>query len=95
MKLTVPYDIASKPAKTQLVKSISGLIEGNRSVFEPYRPNEYDWDFWTLDSGNDWKIKFYENNTFEIWYRYDKDCEIARKLVNWLTFRLSAHIVEK
>lgn len=38
----------------------------------PYMPNEGKTSFWTLDQGNDWKIKFSDEFTanFEIIHRY-------------------------
>lgn len=61
-------------------KKLSHFI--NWRGFEPYKPNENDDSFWTIDEGNNWKVKFHsdkyhsdknseEDNVFELVYRYD------------------------
>jgi len=50
----------------------------------PYRPNPSDFYYWTLDSGNNWKVKFYEDNqTIEIYHRYQMEKEV-KCLCDWL-----------
>lgn len=73
-----------------LARALSALIEGRILPDVPYKPNEHDDFFWTLDSGNDWKLKFNEQNTsrFEVYYRYHGRMEEV--FVQWLTKRLKA-----
>lgn len=71
----------------------------------PYKPNEWDDSFWTVDAGNDWKIKFFDNDehAFEVIHRYqihDKNNteyssvnEGVKSLAGLLAYRLSGKVV--
>ncbi len=71
----------------------------------PYKPNEWDDSFWTVDAGNDWKVKFYEddNTVFEVIHRYqihDKTRteyssvnEGVKSLAGLLAYRLNAKVI--
>ena len=54
----------------------------------PYKPNKHDNTFWTLDIGNDWKVKFFpdEPNTMEIIHRYGNK-EAIKALASWVAYR--------
>lgn len=45
---------------SDMVRLLSTILMAgmHRAGFIPYMPNEGDDTFWTLDSGNDWKVTF-------------------------------------
>jgi hypothetical protein len=61
----------------------------------PYKPNEHDSHFWTLDGGNDWKVYFHEEDPglFEIRHRYQKT-EAVEAITKWAAYRLIGEVVE-
>jgi hypothetical protein len=71
----------------------------NLREFQPYCPNEKDDFFWTIDGGNDWKLKFLEDqpNRVQIWYRYHAMGRNPHEeaLIPWLVVRLGAKLVCK
>lgn len=58
--------------RMRFAKIVSNLFP-HSSNFDPYKPNEWDDSFWTLDQGNDYKLKFLsdEPNKVELRHRYD------------------------
>lgn len=77
------------------------LSFGNVGI--PYKPNDWDDSFWTIDAGNDWKIKFYseDNSIFEIIHRYQINDnrteyssvnEAVKSLAGLLAYRLSGKV---
>lgn len=69
----------------------------------PYKPNELNDSFWTIDSGNDWKIKFYkeDNSIFEIIHHYQINDnkteyssvnEAVKSLAGLLAYRLNGTV---
>jgi hypothetical protein len=59
----------------------------------PYKPNEHDDCYWTLDHGNDWKVKFdLEDNSIEIIHRY-KNENATKGLTLWVAYLLDAEEV--
>lgn len=61
--------------------------------FKPYKPNEHDDSFWTVDAGNDWKIKFYDDKPkeVEIIHRYNNQ-EAITALSTWIAYRTSGRV---
>lgn len=60
-------------------------------------PNEGDTTYWTLDGGNNWKLKFYpeQPEVFEIIYRYQCEANpFEEALAGWLKVRIHAEPVE-
>lgn len=87
----------------------SAMVEasGEKSPYKreglPYKPNDWDDSFWTIDSGNDWKIKFYseDKSIFEIIHRYQINDnrteyssvnEAVKSLAGLLAYRLSGKV---
>lgn len=79
--------------RTELARCLSQLIEGKAVRGIPYMPNDGDTLFWTLDSGNDWKLKFFEKepNVFEVYQRYHAGEE---EFGRWLTYRMRLEVIE-
>ena len=81
-------------ARKRLVDFLSTTIIGCKlSDFAPYKPNEDDDMYWTLDRNNDWKVKFFpdESTHFGIIYRYQcKGNQFEEALAAWLAARISA-----
>lgn len=78
--------------RERMMDIISTIIQGYQDKhFKPYRPNEGDDNYWTLDSGNDWKIHFLTSEplTFEIRYRYQSKAHpYEEALAGWLMVKL-------
>jgi hypothetical protein len=73
LTFSLPQPITSDSDKTKLAQDLTAIIEeGHLQDGIPYTPNAGDLDFWTLDSGNNWKLKLpYDRpNEFMVWYRY-------------------------
>lgn len=87
-KAKYPYDTADK--REDFAKFISCLIEGAESPDLPYKPNDYDSYFWTVDLGNNWKIHFDEEDPslFTIHYRYNKGNDFEETFGAWLEKRI-------
>lgn len=82
-------DGASKPQGAY--ELLSTLISLDRR-FKPYCPNDPDDYYWTLDGGNDWKLKFSPDQptTFEVIYRYNTGNDYEAAFALWLGVVLSA-----
>jgi hypothetical protein len=78
-------------SRKQMAYYISNMF-GPDNGFEPYMPNEWDDYYWTLDNGNDWKIKFNGGNyndkpgTIEIYHRYS-NYEMIETICKWIAYR--------
>lgn len=93
MRLTLPHgQFNSLGKRLDLACMLHLFIEGRAISGIPYNPNEADTHFWTLDSGNDWKLRFFNDqpDTIEVSYRYGGEKEQA--FAYWLQFRLRAEI---
>jgi len=91
MKLHSRYPLATQADRKRLIDFLSITIEGRCGGFQPYKPNENDDTFWTLDSGNDWKVKFFpdEPSCFELRYRYQCAANPYEEvLAAWLKVRI-------
>lgn len=91
--LTLSYQLVSEKDREWFAQSLSHIIEaGGQSSFQPYKPNENDDYFWTLDAGNDWKVKFFEEDykSFGIIYRYEDRNNREGILAEWLKVRFGA-----
>lgn len=89
--------VEGKEKRQEIASLISGTIEAGRyrDTFVPYMPMEHDSSFWTLDTGNDWKLKFEEDKTvFEIFHRYHDEMA-TEGLVKWIAYRLGGSFFEK
>lgn len=80
-------------ARREFAKFLSNTIEGREVESLPYKPNEDDTFYWTLDVGNNWKVKFFEESPeiFQIIHRYQ--CEqnrLEEALAGWLAARINA-----
>ncbi len=88
---------SSAENRKRLVNFLSTTIEG-RKDFEPYKPNENDDTFWTLDSANNWKVLFSpqaEPECFEIRYRYHNgSSQHEAALAAWLAVSLNVEVLE-
>lgn len=95
-KLRSKESYAMTEARKRLVDFLSVTIEGRKDdTFAPYRPNEDDDYYWTLDSGNNWKVKFLpdEPNCFEVIHRYQCAANpFEQALAAWLVVRLGLEI---
>lgn len=91
----VKFDV---PRNREVYASLLSRLFSNPANFEPYKPNENDDYFWTLDAGNDWKLKFFENypDRFAITFRYQ--CEgnsYEQALAEWLKVRYKVKVLEE
>jgi hypothetical protein len=82
--------------RKQIAVFVSNTVDaGMNRGFVPYMPNERN-DFWTVDTGNDWKLQFDEKDPrkFRVWHRYN-NIEAERAICGWLAFRLGGQVVEE
>lgn len=91
MKLKGKTNYSGGEARQRLAKFISNSIEGKEERELPYKPNEYDSYYWTVDMGNNWKLKFYEEDpfSFSIIHRYQGGAnKFEEALAGWLEYKL-------
>lgn len=71
-----------------IIDYLSAVINGNHlHTFESYTPNENDETYWTIDSGNNWKVTFLDDGQFRVTYRYNNvENQGEEKLYRWLSF---------
>ncbi len=62
-----------------LARKVSDLIS-HQFEFEPYMTTEGDHSYWTVDPGNDWKIKFIDNKTFQLIHRYSQSPVVQQEM---------------
>lgn len=86
-------DLVSRKAIVDMIAKL--VVE--RGNFQPYMPNEGEHSFWTIDSGNDWKIKFHDDkpDCIELIYRYQDSTRNPQVecLAQWLVCRTGARLV--
>jgi hypothetical protein len=78
----------------EMAAFVSGCMGDCYRDFEPYKPMAHDDTFWTVDRGNDWKVKFFPDrpNEMEIMHRY-RDADGVRKLCEWVAHRSGGKVV--
>lgn len=93
MKLHYPFSYDRK----EIARLISSLLIHPRhkdSSGCPYMPNSGDDSFWTLDTGNDWKVLFKEDRIIELYHRYSSQNHKVEILANWLVARFGFEMAE-
>lgn len=76
---------------------IAGIVSRTVNAFDitgfPYKPNENDDYYWTVDVGNDWKVRFFADcpHDFEIIHRYDNR-EVVEGISRWFAYRLGGEV---
>ena len=88
MKLSYKYKLITNEDKEKLAQKLSYVVCGYH--FIPYRPNEDDYNFWTLDEGNNWKLSIsqYEVGIIDIYYRYSRaGSDMEPQLIEYLVAR--------
>lgn len=109
MKVIVQTKISTKDNRELIVNLASEMVEarGLKNSYKnegiPYKPNEWDDSFWTIDAGNDWKIKFHDEHSFEVIHRYqinDKTRteysavnEAVKSLAGLLAYKLNGKVI--
>ncbi len=89
MKLRTSEPYTSRESRERFARFLAATIEGQ--AFTPYMPNEGDDSYWTLDSGNNWKVLFFPDGSFDIRYRYQNATNQREEaLAGWLFVRLDA-----
>ena len=96
-KLTTRDDYSTAESRKRLVDFVSRTLEArDPSTFTPYKPNEHDDTFWTVDSANDWKVRFLadEPHAFVLRFRYHAEGRNPHEsaLAAWLAVRLGATV---
>lgn len=69
--------------KQAFAQLASKTLGDDQFGFEPYRPNDWDWDFWTIDNGTDFKVKFWGAREVQFVHRYEhrRGKEITDELI--------------
>jgi len=67
----VPFSTPEDRAKLACI--LTELVNKHKTTGVPYCPNASDSFFWTIDSGNDWKLKISQEDPakFAVYHRYD------------------------
>ena len=75
---------------------VNNSLRGRYSFeFEPYQPNGINSTMWVVDSGNDWRISFSNENLkyISIFHRYNN--KIAERAISeWVAYVLNGKVVE-
>ena len=90
MLLTIKSNLAEAANRERLIQILSKLLDPLEKHFEPYKPNANDDTFWTLDTGNNWKVQFFpeQPNLFELRFRYQCPTQqYEEALAAWLAIR--------
>jgi hypothetical protein len=93
IEFDIPFD--SPEARKQCATRLGRLVSVND--IEPYKPNEDDDLYWTIDSGNDWKVKFFADNPkrVQIRFRYNRpERDLETPLSNWIMARWGGKMIE-
>lgn len=93
------HDFSSAEARKEFAEYLARLLESTspESTFQPFRPNDHDDTYWTIDSGNNWKVQFFpeQPNRFGIVYRYQCEANpFEEALAGWLKVTINAQPVE-
>lgn len=97
VKGKIQYSTAEK--REHFARFLSTLVDGNgvsNYNFKPYKPNENDSFFWTIDTSNNWKVKFYEDepNSFALIHRYQNNMSrFEESLFIWLNARMYDELI--
>lgn len=89
--MIINYNIVfSRELIAQIVSHCMGDI---LTGFKPYKPNEQDSTFWTVDRANNWKIKFSSEHPtqMEIVHRYNNLTAI-RALATWVAYQIDGTV---
>lgn len=86
-------EFKSAQSKQDMANYVSSTVEAGNSGFNPYKPNDWDDTFWTVDSGNDWKIKFIDDSTMEVIHRYHNK-EAIFGLATWVAYRTGGKLID-
>lgn len=87
MKIVYNQSITEPYQRVDIAKIVSRITSGSADSQLPYKPNLHDDSFWTLDSGNDWKLKFLDDGvSIEIRHRYF-DTDMTEILSKWIAYR--------
>jgi len=93
-ELTYPLDTPEK--RKHFAERLSALFP-SVGEFQPYKPNENDDYFWTLDQHNDWKVKFFRTPIecrFNLTYRYQSEGTKAEEAISgWIVRQHAAKIL--
>lgn len=97
MKLKYSSNI-EKSDRILIAQLISNLLRWpDNQTDVPYMPNPDDTTFWTVDYGNYWKLKFFDDepNIIEIYHRYrNSNLDKVAKLSEWLEARFGFEIID-
>ena len=77
-----------------LAKHMALAVEGQDCKETPYPISGDRTDYWTVDRGNDWKIKFFDDDLkkIEIIHRY-WDGQAVEALTAWLAYRFLGEVL--
>jgi len=84
---------ATESDRDKMATYLSYILNMGKKQGIPYKPDD-DSYFWTVDMGNDWRVKFFPDNqdTMEIIHRY-KNMGAVSALSRWIAYRTGGKIV--
>lgn len=81
----------SEEKRADFAKYVANLMCNDKKSSCPYMPDNKS-TFWTVDDGNDWKIKFSDNpNQVEIIHRYNNP-DALKALATWIAYRTCGEV---
>lgn len=95
--MIIEYKKGAELDRKDMAEFVSNCMgDDNRHGFEPYMPNEGDDTFWTVDMGNDWKVKFFDDNlrVMEIYHRYHVK-EAIEALATWVAYKTGGEVLKE
>lgn len=95
IRLAIQDSLKTFVDKLEIAKYISKTIERRESNRLPYKSNSHNDNIWIVDSGNDWRVIFDNDDScvFYLWHRYD-NIEARDGLTRWIAFSLHAKTFE-
>lgn len=80
--------------RSNMAKIISCIVQGKYDSNIPFMVSQND-DYWSLDSNNDWRLLFSDDNTIlDITYRYNNQNNSKEAaLFAWLSVKFDAEII--
>lgn len=94
MKIRIPRGGFDVPLNRQAIaECVAGTVDAGKVEGIPYKPNEHDDTYWTVDDGNNWRVRFNpaEPDSLEIIHRYDHKGALTA-LCGWLAYRLGGTV---
>lgn len=89
MRLKLKTPLETETDRESFAVLLASIIVFPRS-YQPYKPDALDSFYFTIDEGNNWKVKFSqtEPDVFEVYHRYqNSENKFEEALAGWLCYK--------